>query len=108
MTSHPAHEIKHEELGNLSQGSVADIAVLRVEKGHYGFTDMQNTRVDGTEKLVAELTIKDGKIVYDLNGMEAKLWNEPLDPNAKYASRWTTFAPRAPDTHNTPGKEMPH
>jgi dihydroorotase len=108
MTSHPAHEIKHDELGNLSEGSVADIAVLRVEKGHYGFTDMQNTRVDGTEKLVAELTIKDGKIVYDLNGMEARLWNEPLDPNAKYASRWTTFAPRPPDTHNVPGKEMPH
>jgi len=109
MTSHPAHEIKHEELGNLSEGSVADIAVLRVERGHYGFTDMQNTRVDGTEKLVAELTIKDGKIVYDLNGLEAKLWNEPLDPNAKYASRWTTFAPRAPDTHNTtPTQEMPH
>jgi dihydroorotase len=109
MTSHPAHEIKREDLGNLSEGSVADIAVLRVEKGHFGFTDMQNTRVDGTEKLVDELTIKDGKIVYDLNGMEAKLWNEALDPNAKYASRWTTFAPRPPDTHNAiPAKEMPH
>jgi dihydroorotase len=108
MTSHPAHEIKRDDLGNLSEGSVADIAVLSIEKGHYGFTDMQNTRVDGTQKLVAELTIKDGKIVYDLNGMEAKLWNEPLDPDAKYASRWTTFAPRPPDTHNTPAKEMPH
>ncbi len=31
MTSHPAHEIKHEELGNLSEGSIADVAVLRVE-----------------------------------------------------------------------------
>ena len=109
MTSHPAHQIKREDLGNLSVGSVADIAVLSVEKGHFGFTDMQNTRVDGTQKLVAELTIKDGKIVYDLNGMEAKLWNEPLDPNAKYASRWTTFAPRGPDMHNIkPATEMPH
>ena len=109
MTSHPAHQIKREDLGNLSVGSVADIAVLSVEKGHFGFTDMQNTRVNGTEKLIAELTIKDGKIVYDLNGMEAKLWNEPLDPNAKYASRWTTFAPRPPDSHNTnPAQEMPH
>ena len=96
MTSHPAHEIKREDLGNLSEGSVADIAVLRVEKGNYGFTDMQNTRVDANEKLVAELTIKDGKVVYDLNGMEAKLWNEPLDPHPKYASRWTTLAPRPP------------
>jgi dihydroorotase len=101
MTSHPAHEIKRDDLGNLSEGSVADVAVLRVEEGHYGFTDMQNTRVDGTQKIVAELTIKDGKIVYDLNGMEARRWDEPLDPNARYASRWTTFAPRAPDTHNT-------
>ena len=109
MTSHPAHEIKHEELGNLSEGSVADVAVLRLEKGHYGFTDMQNTRVDGTEKLVDELTIKDGKIVYDLNGMEALPWNAPLDPNAKYASRWTTFAPRSPDTHNPrPPATSPH
>jgi dihydroorotase len=105
MTSHPAHEIKRDDLGNLSEGSVADIAVLRLEKGHYGFTDMQNTRVNGTEKLVAELTIKDGKIVYDLNGMEAKLWNEPADPNAKYASRWTTFAPAVQANSAT---EMPH
>jgi dihydroorotase len=109
MTSHPAHEIKREDLGNLSVGSVADVAVLSVEKGNFGFTDMQNTRVNGTEKLIAQLTIKDGKIVYDLNGMEAKLWNESSDPNAKYASRWTTFAPRGPDMHNTnPAKEMPH
>jgi dihydroorotase len=69
---------------------------------------MQNTRVDGTEKLVAELTIKDGKIVYDLNGMEALPWNAPLDPNAEYASRWTTFAPRPPDTHNVKPTEQPH
>jgi len=105
MTAHPAHEIKRDDLGNLSEGSVADVAVLRVEKGHYGFTDMQNTRVDGTEKLVAELTIKGGKIVYDLNGMEARRWDEPLDPNAKYASRWTTFAPRPPDMHNNAHEE---
>jgi hypothetical protein len=71
MISHPAHEIKRDDLGTLSESSVADIAVLRVEKGRCGFTDMQNTRVNGTEKLVAELTIKDGKIVYDVNGMEA-------------------------------------
>ena len=39
MTAHPAHEIKHEELGNLSEGAVADMAVLRVEKGNFGFTE---------------------------------------------------------------------
>jgi dihydroorotase len=94
MTSHPAREVKHEELGNLSEGSIADVAVLRLEEGHFGFTDMVNGRFDGTKKLTAEITIKDGKIVYDLNGMEASLWNAPADPNAKEAYKWTTFAPR--------------
>jgi dihydroorotase len=96
MTSHPAREIKHEELGNLSVGSVADVAVLRLEQGHFGFTDMVNGRLDGTQKLVSEITLKDGRIVYDLNGMEANKWDAPADPNAAYASRWTTFAPRVP------------
>src|SRR5258708_2356754 len=62
MTSHPAREIKREDLGNLSEGSVADIAVLRVDKGHYGLTALQNTRVDGTKKLAAQLPIKYAKI----------------------------------------------
>ena len=96
MTSHPAHEIKHEELGNLTAGSIADVAVLRVEKGKFGFTDMLNTRLDGTQKLICELTIKDGKIVYDLNGISTDLWNLPPGPLADQASKWTTFAPRHP------------
>jgi len=96
MTSHPAREIKHEELGNLTAGSIADVAVLRVEKGKFGFTDMVNTRLDGTQKLICELTIKDGKIVYDLNGISTDLWNLPPGPHADQASKWTTFAPRHP------------
>jgi dihydroorotase len=94
MTSHPAHEIKHEELGNLSVGSIADVAVLRLEDGHFGFTDMVNGRLEGTKRLSAEITIKDGKIVYDLNGMEAAKWNAPADPNSIYGYRWSAFAPR--------------
>ena len=93
MTSHPAHEIKHEELGNLSEGAVADVAVLRVEKGKFGFTDMVNTRFDGTQKLICELTVKGGKIVYDLNGISADPWDQPPGAHAKEAWRWTSFAP---------------
>jgi dihydroorotase len=101
MTSHPAHEIKREEFGNLSVGSVADVAVLRLEQGHFGFTDMDNVRVDGTKKLVDELTIKSGKIVYDLNGIEARKYGEPKGKYEQYDSTWTTFAPRGPDMHGT-------
>jgi dihydroorotase len=93
MTSHPAREIKHEELGSLSPGAIADVAILRVEHGNFGFTDMVNARLDGKEKLLCEITIKDGRIVYDLNGMSATRWDVAPDPNAKEAWRWTSFAP---------------
>jgi dihydroorotase len=106
MTAHPAHEIKHDELGNLSAGSPADVAVLSIQKGRFGFTDMVNTRLDGKQKLVDELTIKDGKIVYDLNGMSADLWNAPPSPHADEASRWTTFAPHVSKA-NGPAKTAP-
>jgi dihydroorotase len=104
MTSHPAHEVKRDDLGNLSVGSVADVAILRLEKGKFGFTDMVNTRVDGDQKLICEMTIKDGKIVYDLNGISTDLWNAPPDPHAADASRWTTFAPHVASKR----AEMPH
>jgi dihydroorotase len=95
MTSHPAREIRHEELGNLSEGSIADVAVLRLEKGKFGFTDMVNTRLDGDQRLLCELTIKDGKVVYDLNGISAALWTAKSSLNEKEAYRWSTFAPRS-------------
>src|SRR2546428_8876441 len=68
-TWHPAREIKREELGNLSVGAAADLAVLRLEKGDFGFVDVAGARMKGTQKLVCELTARDGKVVYDLNGI---------------------------------------
>ena len=46
-TWNPAREIRHEELGHLSVGAPADIAVLRVEKGNFGFVDMYGARLRG-------------------------------------------------------------
>jgi len=90
MTAHPAHEIRRDDLGNLSVGSVADVAVLSVQKGRFGFTDMVNTRVEGTQKLVAELTLRDGKIVYDLNGLESLAWDAPQG-DISQDKRWTSW-----------------
>ena len=95
MTSHPARQIKREDLGNLSPGSVADIAVISVQKGRFGYTDMLNTKVMGSQRLVAEMTIKDGKIVYDLNGLESLAWDAPPG-NVKLDSRWTSFPRQNP------------
>ena len=99
MTAHPAHEIRHEELGNLSVGSVADVAVLSIQKGRFGFTDMVNGRVEGAQKLVAELTIKDGKIVYDLNGLESLPWNAPQG-DSHLDSRWTSWPRPVPSPND--------
>ena len=73
-TSAPANVIKRPDLGNLSVGSDADVAVFNVRKGDFGFLDVRGTKLKGTQKLEAELTIRAGKIVWDLNGISAPLW----------------------------------
>jgi dihydroorotase len=75
MTAAPAHEIKQDELGNLSVGAPADIAVLSLRQGNFGFVDMDNTVYPGTQKFECELTLRNGKVVYDLNGLTADPWN---------------------------------
>lgn len=76
-TWHPAQVIHREELGNLSVGAGADIAVFRVQKGKFGFIDSGGFRMDGDQKMECELTLRDGKVVYDLNGISRPLWNKP-------------------------------
>jgi dihydroorotase len=73
-TWNPAREIHHEELGNLSVGSGADVAVLRVENGNFGFIDTGGARAHGNQKLECELTLRDGKVVWDLNGITTPDW----------------------------------
>jgi dihydroorotase len=72
---HPARQIHHEELGNLSVGAPADVAVLRLVHGEVGFVDSARLRLRGNQKLVAELTLRAGKIVWDLNGMSSPDWD---------------------------------
>jgi dihydroorotase len=70
-TWNPANIINRPDLGNLSPGSEADVAIFSLSKGNYGFTDISGEKLKGTQKLVAELTIRAGKVVWDLNGMAA-------------------------------------
>ncbi|MGH9721660.1 MAG: amidohydrolase/deacetylase family metallohydrolase [Bryobacteraceae bacterium] len=88
-TWNPAREIKQEQLGHLSQGAPADVAVLRVEKGKFGFVDMHGARLDGNQKLVCEMTLRDGKVVYDLNGLTRERWDKlPPDYTSQGDPRW--------------------
>ncbi len=72
----PAKNIKHEELGHLSVGAVADIAVLKLEKGQFGFLDSALARMDGTQRVIAEMTVFGGKIMWDLNGRASVDWKK--------------------------------
>lgn len=76
VTSKAALSIKRPQLGHLSAGAEADITVLRLEKGSFGFLDSAGARFDGTQRLVAELTIHGGDVMWDLNGIAATPWRE--------------------------------
>jgi dihydroorotase len=93
-TWNPAKEIHREELGHLSAGAVADIGVFRLEKGSFGFVDMYGARLKGTQKLSAELTLRDGKVVYDLNGITRPDWDKlPKDYRQTGDARWDAVTP---------------
>lgn len=74
-TWNPARQIKLDSLGHLSVGAPADVAVLRLEQGRFGFVDPVGGRLEATQRLQCELTVRDGKVVYDLNGLIADPWD---------------------------------
>ncbi|MBK8513899.1 MAG: amidohydrolase/deacetylase family metallohydrolase [Saprospiraceae bacterium] len=71
----PAEAIHRSDLGHLSVGSEADVTVLNLKSGSFGYTDVRETKLMGSKKLEAELTIRAGKIVWDLNGISMKGWD---------------------------------
>jgi dihydroorotase len=81
-TSRAADVIKRPELGNLSVGGEADLAVLNLRRGTFGFIDTGGGKLVGTQKLECELTIKGGQVVWDLNGISRPLWNDTVSTAA--------------------------
>jgi len=89
-TWNPAREIKQDGLGHLSVGAEADVAVVRLEDGRFGFVDSFGGRLRAPKKLVCELTLRDGKVVYDLNGLARPDWDTlPKDYRSTGDPRWT-------------------
>jgi dihydroorotase len=85
----PAREIRQEHLGNLSVGAPADVAVLRLERGDYGYIDSYGARLRGDQRLTCEMTVRDGRIVYELNGLSRPEWTTlPKDYRATGDRRW--------------------
>jgi dihydroorotase len=83
----PAETIHRPDLGQLSVGAVADVAVLGLRTGEFGFLDVRNLRRIGTRKLECELTLREGRVVWDLNGRAAEVWHEPEPRGADRVDR---------------------
>jgi dihydroorotase len=71
-----AQTIKRPELGHLSEGATADVTVFRLQQGNFGFVDSAGARMDGAQRLLAELTIHGGKVMWDLNGLASDDWKK--------------------------------
>ena len=74
-TWNPAREVRREELGHLSAGAIADIALLRLDTGKFGFMDVEGRAMAGTRRLACEMTILGGKVMYDLNARASIAWD---------------------------------
>lgn len=69
-TWNPAQQIHREELGHLTPGAVADIAGFRIVQGNHRYRDASNGVLEGPQRLFCELTLREGRIVWDWNSVE--------------------------------------
>ena len=83
-TTDPAKIINHPELGTLGQTAIADIAVLKVNKGDFGMTDNGTASrvMYSNKRITCEMTIKNGKVLWDRNGLSRDDWSTtpPTNP----------------------------
>ncbi|WP_353182853.1 amidohydrolase/deacetylase family metallohydrolase [Parapedobacter lycopersici] len=77
-TWRPAQVISRPDLGHLSVGSEADITVLNLREGKFGFLDVRGVTLEGDKKLEAEITIRAGRVVWDLNGRAGRKWDDAM------------------------------
>jgi dihydroorotase len=73
-TVNPARQIHHTEVGTLDVGAPGDVTVLALLRGDFGFVDASGARRAGDRKLTVEMTVKNGSVVWDINGRAARDW----------------------------------
>jgi dihydroorotase len=68
-TVNPAKAIRrYPELGTLSAGGPADVAVFELKEGVFSFIDSARKKLTGTKNLECVMTVRNGNIVYDRDG----------------------------------------
>jgi len=75
-TVNPASEIRRLELGTLSVGKDADIAILEVLRGHFAYIDCGVAKMDANVQLNARMTVRAGRILYDPSGLSMVEWEK--------------------------------
>jgi dihydroorotase len=94
-TWNPARAIHREDLGQLSVGAPADVTVLSLQSGRFGLVDSFGGRLEADKKLVCELTLRDGRILYDLNGLARPDWDTlPRGYRTTGDARWDGYSSR--------------
>jgi len=79
-TVRPAEILRRfPELGTLGEGRTADVAVFKLERGVFAFKDSWLMKRLGSQRLVSVLTVKEGKIVFDLDGLSFPEWQNAGD-----------------------------
>jgi len=78
VTASPARVIRRPSLGQLSKGSVADICVYDIQEGLFGFLDVRGFKLEGSKRIQNLMTIRAGKVVWDLNGLSAPDWKTEI------------------------------
>jgi dihydroorotase len=76
VTMRAARAIKRPELATLREGGLADIAVIEMQTGRFGFLDDGESRLQGDRRLRAVLTIRKGQVVWDSEGLSRTDWSK--------------------------------
>jgi dihydroorotase len=63
----PAQMIQRPELGHLTAGADADVAVWSLMQGDFGYADASDGRLMGKQRLFCEMTLRNGRVAWDWN-----------------------------------------
>lgn len=96
-TVNPASEIHRPELGTLSVGKDADIAILELMHGHFAYVDCGVAKMDANLRLIARMTLRAGRILYDPSGLSMVEWEKARPQYFTIPDRGDSLPARADD-----------
>lgn len=78
-TQKPAEVIRRPELGHIGVGAEADLAILQLLDGEFGFVDSGRAKMTGQQKVECRLTLRTGEVLWDDEGLSCQAWEDAGD-----------------------------